>query len=208
MVAEVERWAESGRADSPETRALADIAERHSLSPQPFLDLCAAMRHDLAREIIETDEDLELYCQRTSGAIAVVLSQIHGTSRPGGEFEMAMLGRAVQRTNILRDIDDDLAHGRIYIPRSAIERFGPPLPGARDELLRDQIARADVLYDQGMDALGVLTRGRQAGALSVALYREILREIEREGYGQRPGPVAVPAWRQRAIIAKHGFGVA
>jgi phytoene synthase len=91
----------------------------------------------------------------------------------------------------------------VYIARSTIERFGPPTPGARAELLRDQIARADELYEQAAGATSLLLRGQQGMALCTALYREILRQIEREGYGRRPGRVIVPAWRRRLLTAKH-----
>ena len=126
-----------------------------------------------------------------------------GTSHPDGESKMAPLGRAFQRTNILRDIDEDLAHGRLYIARTTIERFGLPSPGAREELLRDQIARADQLYDEGLDAIPLLTRGQRGMALAAALYREILRQIEQAGYGRTAGRVTVPARRIRQLTTKH-----
>ena len=119
---------------------------------------------------------------------------------------MATLGRAMQRTNILRDMDEDAAHGRLYIARSTIERFGAPTPGARAELVRDQIARADDLYEEAADATSLLARGQRSMALCTTLYREILRQIERDGYGCTPGRTTVPAWRRRLLIAKHCLG--
>lgn len=116
---------------------------------------------------------------------------------------MATLGRAMQVTNILRDIDEDRAHGRVYIPRTLIERFGFPTPGAREPLLRELIARADALYEEGEGAIPLLRGGRAAMALSAALYREILRQIERDGFGRRPGRAVVPTWRRQQLIARH-----
>jgi phytoene synthase len=103
----------------------------------------------------------------------------------------------------VRDIDEDHEHGRLYIARTTIERFGPPTPGTREALLRDQIARADALYREGLGAIPLLARGQRGMALSAALYREILRQIERDGYGRRPGRVAVPRWRQRLLVTTH-----
>jgi len=199
----VERWASGELVHSPETRVLTDLSRRYPLSARAVLDGCQALEHDLARTTIETEDDLERYCDRAAGSAAIMLTQLLGTIRADGETKMATLGRAVQRTNILRDIDEDLAHGRVYIARTTIERFGPPTPGARAELLRDQIARADALYEDAADAVRLLSRGRSAVALSAALYREILRQIERDGYGSKPGRVAVPAWRKRLLIARH-----
>jgi phytoene synthase len=202
-VESIERWAHRRNADTPETRILTDLSRRYPLPPQALLEFCEGMRHDLTRTVIEDEDDLERYCQYVGGSIGVVLAKMFGTLRPDGESKMAVLGRAFQRTNILRDIDEDLANGRLYVARTTIERFGPPSPGARKELLRDQIARADRLYDDGLDAIPLLTRGRRGMALAAALYREILRQIERAGYGRAPGRVAVPAGRVRALTAKH-----
>lgn len=203
-VGAIERWAHREQADTtPETRTLADLSRRYPLPPQAVIEFCQGMHHDLTGAVIETEDDLERYCQRVGGAIGVILARLLGTSHPECEQKMAILGRAFQRTNILRDIDEDHAHGRLYIARSTIARFGPPSPGAREALLRDQIARADKLYEEGLDAIPLLSRGRRAMALSTALYREILRQIEREGYGRIPGRVAVPRWRTRLLTAKH-----
>jgi phytoene synthase len=199
----IERWAHGHQTDTPETRILTDLSQRHPLPTEALIEFCRGMRHDLAHTAIETEDDLERYCQYVGGAIGVVLARIFGTSHPDGEQRMATLGRAFQRTNILRDIDEDHAHGRLYIARTTIERFGPPSPGARKELLRDQIARADQLYDEGLNAIPLLIRGRRGMALSADLYREILRQIERTGYGRTPGRVTVPAWRRHLLAAKH-----
>jgi phytoene synthase len=204
----VERWALGEQIDSPETRVLVDLSRRYPLSTQAVLDGCRALKHDLDRAVIETEDDLEIYSHRAGGTAAIMLAQLLGSSHAGSETKMDTLGRAAQRTNILRDIDEDLAHGRVYIARTTIERFGPPTPGAREQLLRDQIARADALYEDAAGAIQLLSRGQEAVALAAALYREILRQIEREGYGRRPGRVVVPAWRRRLLIARHRLGTA
>jgi 15-cis-phytoene synthase len=199
----VERWTHGEEIVTPETAVLSDLSSRRGLSPQPVAAFCLAMRHDTERAEIENEDDLERYCQQAGGAVGVMLAQMIGTRRADGAARMASLGRAVQRTNILRDIDDDLDQGRVYIARSTIERFGPPLPGRRERLLRDQIAKADALYDEALSATPILIEGQDGLALSAALYREILRQIEREGYGRAPRCVVVPEWRRRAIITEH-----
>jgi 15-cis-phytoene synthase len=199
----IERWTQRQDTDTPETRILTDLSRRYPLPRQALLEFCEGMRHDLTQTAIEDEEDLERYCQYVGGSIGVVLAKMFGTSHPNAEDKMATLGRAFQRTNILRDIDEDLAHERLYIARTTIERFGHPSPGAREQLLRDQIARADQLYDQGLDAIPLLTRGQRGMALAAALYREILRQIEGAGYGRTAGRVTVPAKRIRRLTTKH-----
>jgi 15-cis-phytoene synthase len=199
----VERWTDGHDLDTPETRILTELSQAQPLPRESVAEFCEGMRFDLADATLETEADLEQYCQFVGGSVGVLLTRLFGVSDPDCESKMAALGRAVQRTNILRDIDEDHEHGRLYIARTTIERFGFPSPGKREALLRDQIARADALYEEGLGAVALLTRGRRGIALSAALYREILRQIEREGYGRRPGRIAVPSWRRRLLIATH-----
>jgi phytoene synthase len=207
-VAALEEWARGGRARSPEARGLAEISGRHPLPREQVLSFCAGMRHDLQGADVETEEDFTRYCQQAGGAVGIMLVSVLGVAGDAAvereaQERMSTLGMAMQITNILRDIDEDLAHGRLYISRSMIERHGFPRPGIRRELLRDQIAQADALYEQGAAAIPLLAAGREAMALSAALYREILRQIEREGFGARPGRVVVPAARRKTLIAEH-----
>ena len=183
----LERWAHNEQADSPETRVLTDLSARYPLSPEPLAELCKAMRDDMARTVIESEDDVERYCQRVGGAVAIMLTQLLGSTHPDGEAKMATLGRAVQRTNILRDIDEDGARGRVYIARSTIERFGPPTPGDREELLRDQIARADALYEEASGATGSSPRAAMGWrSVPPSTGRSFVRSNERAS-GEGPG---------------------
>jgi phytoene synthase len=205
-VESLERWTRGWAPNSPEAYALADLASRHPLPREQLGEFCRGMRHDIARATINDEEDFDRYCQCAGGSVGIVLAVILGAAGPEEDHAksgMAALGRAMQVTNILRDIDEDLAARRVYISQSAIERFGFPAPGAREELLRDHIARADALYEEGLPAIELLARGREAMALSAALYREILREIERQGFGREPGRVVVPLERRQMLADRN-----
>jgi len=113
------------------------------------------------------------------------------------------LGCAMQRTNILRDVDEDLADGRVYLARETLERFGITDLATQDRsaLYRDQIARADALYDEGLAGVPLLLNGGRAIAAAGVMYREILREIERDGYGARRRRVVVSRPRKARLMA-------
>jgi phytoene synthase len=201
-VAAVELWCQHGIAESPEAKVFADLAQRHRITPEPVAEFCKGMRHDLDGMPIDTQVQLDEYCRQVGGAVGIMLAQLLGPSPADCEEGAATVGMAMQLTNILRDIDEDLAHDRCYIPRELIERHGSIAPGKREAVLREQIARADTLFDQGAAAIALLREGRPAIAAAIALYREILRQIEREGYGQHAGPVLVPPWRRRILLTK------
>ena len=205
-VAGVRAWCEGSPACTREALILEELSARHPISRPAMRDFCAGMEQDLVGERILGEEDLDLYCYRVAGTVGVVMAGILGTSdRERAEPAAAALGMAMQRTNILRDIDEDVANGRVYLAKETVERFGGSLsPGAREALVRDQIARADALYEQGTAGIELLLHGRRAVAAAAAMYREILRQIEREGYGRHPGRAVVAQRRKLAIAARRG----
>jgi phytoene synthase len=202
-VAAVDRWARG--LDGPRTQEveiLTALAQRHALDRTALADFCAGMREDLAGPCFETEADVDRYCYRVAGTVGLVMASVLGTRRLDRARPAAVaLGMAMQRTNILRDIDEDAADGRVYLAREAIERHGGPEPGRRRALLRDQIARADELYERGFAGIGELRQGRRAIAAAGAMYRELLRELERTGYGARPGRAVVPRSRKLRVAA-------
>jgi phytoene synthase len=199
----VQAWCRGAGATSRESRLLDALATRHPLPRDALLDFCAGMCDDLEGRPIVTEAELDLYCYRVAGTVGVTMAAILGT-RPGVDAlpAAAALGKAMQRTNILRDIDEDLENGRIYLARETVLRFGSLEPGAREALLRDQIVRADALYDEGIDGIDHLLGGRRAIRAAAGMYREILRQIEREGYGREAGRVVVPRSRKLLVAAR------
>ena len=139
------------------------------------------------------------------GTVGIVLASVLGTSDDARAMPAAAaLGIAMQRTNILRDLDEDAAAGRTYLARATVDRFGAPRPGAREGLLRDQIARADARYEEGLAGVALLRSGRVAVRAAGWMYREILREIERDGYGARAGRAVVARRRKLWLLVRRG----
>ena len=200
-VAAVEAWCHGGAASTRETLVLARLDDRYGLPRDTMLSFCRGMRDDLECVPILTEEDLDRYCYRVAGTVGLTMTALLGIREPA-ETQAAALGMAMQRTNIIRDIDEDRAKGRVYIAAETLQRFGLPLPGRREALLRDQIARADALYDEGVAGIAKLRRGRRAVACAAAMYREILRQIEREGYGLFEGRTVVPRTRKLLVAAR------
>lgn len=199
----VEQWTIDGTVASREARILDYLATRYPIEPSVIYDFCAGMRDDLSGTRIPTEADLDRYCYRVAGTVGLLMTALLGADDLDAARRPAVaLGQAMQRTNILRDIDEDRAHGRLYLAAETIEHFGDPLPGRRAALMRDQIARADALYDEALAGIGDLRSGQLAITAAAGMYREILRELERGGLGVRPGRAVVPTHRKVRAAAR------
>lgn len=199
----VDAWCQEDTVTSRETAILADLSRRYELPRAVLQDFCEGMRDDLSGRHPQTEADLDLYCYRVAGTVGVVMTALLGSTSPEADHHAAALGVAMQRTNILRDIDEDLAAGRCYMPQETLARFGGDLrPGHRAALMRDGIARADARFDDGLAGVRLLRSGRLAIRSAAVMYREILRQIEREGYGAASGRVVVPLRRKLLVTTR------
>jgi len=229
-IAAIEAWASrdeigasaGGAAEvSRELLILDDLARRHPDLPRDAVhDFLAGMRADLAGPQIETDQDAAHYCYQVAGTVGRLMASMLGVV-PGHEREAdraaRALGAAMQRTNILRDIDEDLANGRVYLSAASLRAHNIDPAAAsgstslrdadRGELLRDEIARADAEYDEGLNGIRYLTHCGRSIRSAALLYREILRQIERDGYGaRRPHRPVVGRARKATLLARAAIG--
>jgi phytoene synthase len=207
-LAAVEAWSRGLPAAMPtrETRILDDLARRHpSLPRDAVADFMAGMRQDLAGPRIATEADLDEYGYRVAGTVGRLMAAILGAEGPRADAAARSLGIAMQRTNIIRDVDEDLARGRVYLPAETLARHGIAVADLavadRRTLLREAIARADAAYEAGMPGIPLLRHGRRSIRAAAALYREILRQVERDGLGaRRPHRAVVPRWRKARLV--------
>ncbi len=120
---EIERTFD-GRPTHPIGRELSRACQYHPLSHQLFSDIMDGMCMDIAHVPLLKDDDLSLYCYRVAGAVGLLSTEIFGYADAQSREFARVLGEALQRTNILRDLREDAARGRIYLPQNARVRFG------------------------------------------------------------------------------------
>jgi phytoene synthase len=219
-LAAIRTWLSTGAvadAGGDELAIFVDLQRRTPALPTDaigaFLD---GMESDLAGPVMESDADLDLYCYQVAGTVGRLMAALLGVR--GGDDAQAdraarALGAAMQRTNILRDIDEDLANGRVYLPATALRRVGlDPAAASGPTSLRDgdrralymaEIARADAEYEVGVVGIRHLLNGGRSIRVAGHLYREILRQIERDGYGvRRPHRPVVGRVRKAAALLR------
>lgn len=219
-LAAIRTWLSTGavaEAGGDELAIFVDLQRRTPTLPTDaigaFLD---GMEGDLAGPVMESDADLDLYCYQVAGTVGRLMAALLGVR--GGDDAQAdraarALGAAMQRTNILRDIDEDLANGRVYLPATALRRVGlDPAAASGPTSLRDgdrralymaEIARADAEYEIGVAGIRHLLNGGRSIRVAGHLYREILRQIERDGFGvRRPHRPVVGRVRKAAALVR------
>jgi phytoene synthase len=176
--------------NDPLLPAWADVSQRYALPAGLTRELLAGVGMDLSIKRYATFSDLQLYCYRVASVVGLLSMHIIGFT-PGAESYAIQLGIALQLTNILRDVGEDAARGRIYLPLEDLERFGVReediLEGVRSEafqaLMRWEIARAEALYQASWPGIAMLHRdGQMAVATAALLYRAILPKIAANGY--------------------------
>jgi phytoene synthase len=180
-----------GNPSDPIFVAFADAATRFGIPMQPALDLLRGARMDITVRRYATYADLRQYCYLVASTVGVLTMPILGTlSDDALEYGVA-LGRAMQMTNILRDIGEDALMGRIYLPAEDLERFGYTeeqlLAGEIDdrfvELMQFQIERVRAMYLEAEPGIALLsTESRYTVRLALHLYRRILNAIELNQY--------------------------
>jgi phytoene synthase len=136
--AELNRWRADIEAlyaggDPGQAAFLAESVRRFGLDRADFIAVIDGMQMDVDRDIRwPAFAELDLYCDRVASAVGRLSVRVFGMERDTGLALAHHLGRALQLTNILRDIDEDAAIGRVYLPREALDKAGidPTTPAA------------------------------------------------------------------------------
>ncbi len=192
-LAEIDAWERAllatwdGRPPDPIFHAFADAAGRFAIPIEPALALLRGARMDITHTRYETYAELLDYCYLVASTVGLLTSPILGYSHPSAlEYGIA-LGRAMQLTNILRDVGEDARMGRIYLPLEDLRRFGYTESSIFEEvvdepfieLMRFQIVRCRELYAASEPGIALLSsESRYTVRLALELYRRILDAIE------------------------------
>lgn len=190
--AELDGWERQLTAPAhPVARAFAATRERYGIPIEPVHDMLTGVRMDLQPARFETWPDLRVYCYRVAGTIGLIAAPILGCRDADALPRAVELGIAMQLTNILRDVAEDAALGRVYLPREELDAFGVcadslllgRATGQFCDLIAFQIDRARCLYANAHDGVRALSPSGQLTTLASShLYSKILNRIEEERY--------------------------
>jgi 15-cis-phytoene synthase len=185
----------AGRPSHPVTQALLPLAAEFDIRVDHLQAVIQGCQIDLEQTRFLDYAALEHYCHLVAGVVGEVAANIFGHTEAATVRYAHRLGRAMQLTNIIRDVGDDARRGRIYLPLAELQRFdvkaaellrreAPWGYSERfDALMRFQAARAHATYDEALALLPDADRAAQKPGLMMAnIYRALLRDIEAQGF--------------------------
>ena len=207
--------ADAAATGDPVLIALHDAASRFHIPLAAFGELIDGCEADVRGDRYDTFSQLEHYCRCVAGSIGRLSLGVFGSQDQQAAEQLAdALGIALQLTNILRDVREDLGNGRVYLPAEDLARFGcaliPPAPGELGEgkidgpvpdLVRFEAERARGWYGIGMQLLPMLDwRSAACTGAMAGIYRRLLEHIAASPPQALAGRMSLPG-REKALIA-------
>ena len=199
----------------PRTQGLLAPARDFGLRREDFHAIIDGMEMDVLADIRAPDEaTLDLYCDRVASAVGRLSVRVFGMGHQDGLALAHHLGRALQLTNILRDLDEDAMFGRLYLPRESLQAAGivatdpatvlasPGLAMVCARIVEralEHFARADEIMERSPRRLV------RAPRIMSEAYRLILGRLVSRGWSHPRRAVRLPRIRLLSIIIRHAF---
>ena len=199
-------------AEHPRWLALGDTLRRHAVPLQPLLELLEGVATDLGTVEMRTFAELERYSYQVAGVVGLMLGPVLGAERRGFDAHGVRLGIAMQLTNVLRDVGEDLGEGRVYLPADELAAFGLDraalerrvVTPAFRRFMAFQVRRARQHFEAGDAVVDLFPQdgSRMTVRLMQRTYAGILDAIERQDYDVFQFRAHVSATRKLAILGR------
>lgn len=204
-----------GTPKFPVNRELQPVIRGYGLTFELFSELIRGCEMDLEITRYHTQADLEEYCYRVASVVGLLSIEIFGYHNPRCREYALHLGKALQLTNILRDVKGDAERGRIYLPQEDLQRFGVTTESilahqyspAYRQLARSVADRARAFYRQAAQALPEEDRRSMVAAeLMGSVYWRLLEKLERAEFNVfQPKLIRLNRFQKLALIARTWF---
>lgn len=194
--------------------AVVDTVRRFDIPREYLYEVIAGVEQDLTPSVFRCFDDLRKYCYRVASSVGLACIHIWGFKGEEPRDPAIECGVAFQMTNILRDLDEDLRRGRIYLPLEDLDRMGYSPEDLRNRvvddrfraLVRFEVERTEQLYRDAALLFPHLKRdGRRILRMMVATYRALLEEIKRRDGDLFSCPVQVSPRQKLAALLRALF---
>jgi squalene synthase HpnD len=205
----------AGAPQKPIAQALLTPVKAFSLRKEDFLAVIDGMQMDAETTIVAPElATLDLYCDRVASAVGHLSVRAFGATEPEADTVAHHLGRALQLTNILRDLAEDGERGRLYLPKELLEQHGIPYADPLTVLAHPKLKK--VCRDVAILALDHYSKARSAmdrcakrpmrpAAIMGAVYRAILKRLIKADWRRLNEPVKLPKWQKLWLAFRYGF---
>jgi phytoene synthase len=202
------------QSDGPVTRVLVAAVQRFRLRQEDFLAVIDGMQMDAETAIVAPDlATLDLYCDRVASAVGRLSVRAFGDASPAADQVAYSLGRALQLTNILRDLREDAERDRLYLPREWLDAASVPRdPAAALTAPGLQVVcqRVAALAHEHFRGASEAMRRCDAKAMKPArlmgaTYAAILSRLERRGWSPPHDRVSLPGWQKLWLALRYGL---
>jgi len=200
----------AGQADEPVTRVLRAAAAAYALREADFIAIIDGMEMDGVPIVAPPLPVLDLYCDRVAAAVGRLSVRVFGDGSSPAQDVAYALGRALQLTNILRDVKEDAARGRLYLPHEFLEADRVPfdvagaLASPALKLVCARVAKlAEKNFAEAESSMALCDRRAMRPArLMAASYRPLLETLRRRDFDVLQGKLSLPKWRKLALAAR------
>lgn len=181
----------AGQPTHPVMQALMPLTADYKIEQRHLQSVIEGCQMDLSQTRYLDYPGLQRYCHLVAGVVGEVAANIFGQTQTETTAYAHKLGQALQLTNIIRDVGEDALRGRIYLPVNELQQFDVKaheiLKRSYSErftaLMKFQTQRAQGLYDEALALLPEADRRAQKpGLMMASIYRDLLREIERDNF--------------------------
>ncbi|HSP34107.1 MAG TPA: phytoene/squalene synthase family protein [Thermoanaerobaculia bacterium] len=199
----------AGHPTHPITIALADALQHFAIPKSAFLALIDGCRQDLVKTRYDTFAELLHYCELVAWSISDISLSIFGYKTPAAMDHGRNLATALQLTNVTRDISDDLARDRVYVPQDELRAFGLTeadlFARVRNEPVRKmiefQIARAESYFRAAEPLLGELSFDTRFPTLLMGgVYATVLAKLKKDPLVVIRRRLSLSAWQKALVI--------
>jgi phytoene synthase len=211
---EIDRLFE-GRPTSPISRALQGPIETYALPKEEFLAMLDGMSMDAEeRMVAPTLDELLLYCRCVAGAVGMLSVRVFGDAGPEALKLAVVEGEALQLTNILRDLGEDAARGRLYLPREHLEEADINFEIAEDVLDHPRLpqvcqrlaALAEERFQEAECLIGRCDRrALRPAVIMLEAYHRLLAKLRREGWRDPRARLSISRLEKLWVAARYGF---
>ena len=185
------RESKTSQVTDPVFTALRDTSSYFCIPDKYFEEIIEGVEMDLNHVRYQNFDELRNYCYKVASVVGLIAIKIFGYKNLKAENYAIDLGVAMQLTNIIRDVKEDLQKNRIYLPLDEITRFGYTTQELKNQVLNEsfqnlmqfQVSRARKYFDSGLQLIPLISpRSRICLELLWNIYSAILDRIEKSGY--------------------------